>query len=51
MKIPVRCLPWHSGKVLVSTGSKSAVVSSKPTRDVNNFTNRGKECNIQKMIY
>ena len=43
-------LPWHSGKVLESTGIKSASVSSKPTRCVSNFKNRGKECNIQKLL-
>ena len=43
-------LPWHSGKVLESTDSKSAGVSSKPTRDVSNFKNRGKACNIQKLL-
>ena len=26
-----------------------AVVSSKPTRNVRNFSNRGKKCNIKKM--
>ena len=42
------CLPWHSGKVVESTDSKSAGVSSKPTRYVSNFKNGGKECNISK---
>ena len=43
----VRSLPWHSGKVLESIGSKSSrVVSSKPTRSVSNFTNRVKKCDI-----
>ena len=46
----VPSLPWHSGKVLESTGSKSAGVSSKPTRYVSNFKNKGKECNIQKLL-
>ena len=47
MTIHVRSLPWHSGKVLGSTDSKSCrVVSSKPTRNVSNFTNRGKKCDI-----
>ena len=45
--IHVSSLPWHSGKVLESIDSKSSlVVSSKPTRDVSNFTNRGKKCDI-----
>ena len=40
----VRSLPWHSGKVLESTDSKSSrIVSSKPTRNVSNFTNSGKK--------
>ena len=43
--IHVRSLPWHSGKVLESIDSKSSrVVSSKPTWNVSNFTNRGKKC-------
>ena len=48
--IHVPGLPWHSGKVLESTGSKSVGVSSKPTRYVSNFKNKGKECNIQKLL-
>ena len=45
--IHVRSLPWHSGKVLESINSKSSrVISSKPTRNVSNFTNRGKKCDI-----
>ena len=48
--IHVPSLPWHSGKVLESTGSKSAGVSSKPTRYVSNFQNKGKECGIQKLL-
>ena len=45
--IHVRILPWHSGKVLDSIDSKSSrVVSSKPTMNVSNFTNRGKKCDI-----
>ena len=43
-------LPWHSGKVLESTGSKSAGASSKPTRYVSYFKNVGEECNIQKLL-
>ena len=43
----VRSLPWHSGKVLDSIDRKSShVVSSKPTRNVSNFTNRVKKCDI-----
>ena len=43
----VRSLPWHSGKVLDSIDSKSSrVVRSKPTRNVSNFTNRVKKCDI-----
>ena len=43
----VHSLPWHSGKVLESIDSKtSRVVSSKPTMNVSNFTNRGKKCDI-----
>ena len=38
------------GKVLEPTFRKSVVVSSKPKRYVSNFTNRGKECNIQKLL-
>ena len=48
--IDVLSLPSHSGKVLESTGSKSAGVSSKPTRYVSNFKNEGKECNIKKLL-
>ena len=48
--IHVPSLPWHSGKVLESNGRKSAGVSSKPTRYVSNFKNKGKECNIQKLL-
>ena len=45
--IHVRSLPWHSGKVFESIDSKSSlVVSSKPTRNVSNFTNKGKKCDI-----
>ena len=45
--IHVRSLSWHSGKVLESTDSKSSrVVSSKPTRNLSNFANRGKKCDI-----
>ena len=45
--IHVCSLPWHSGKVLESIGSKSAsVVSSHPTRNVSNFTNRSKKCDM-----
>ena len=45
--IHVRSLQWHSGKVLESIDSKSSrVVSSKPTMNVSNFTNRGKKCDI-----
>ena len=36
--------------VFWSTGSKSAGVSSKPTRYISNFKNKGKECNIQKLL-
>ena len=43
-------LPWHSGKVLESTGSKYAGVSSKSTIYISNFKNKGKECNIQKLL-
>ena len=43
--IHVRSLPWYSGKVLESIDSKSSLaVRSKPTRNVSNFTNRGKKC-------
>ena len=48
--VPAHGLPWHSGKVLESTGSKSVGVSSKPTRYVSNFKNKGNECNIQKLL-
>ena len=48
--IHVPSLPWPCGKVLESTGSKSAGVSSKPTRYVRNFKNKGKERNIQKLL-
>ena len=45
--IHVHSLPWQSGKVLESIDSKSSlVVSAKPTRNVSNFTNRGKKCEI-----
>ena len=48
LTIHVRGLPWHSGKVLESIDSKSSrVVSSKPTRNVSNFTNRGKKRDIK----
>ena len=40
----VRSLPWHSGKVLAA--NHPAVVSSKPTTNVSNFTNRGKKCDM-----
>ena len=37
----------HSGKVSESIERKSSrVVSSKSTRNVSNFTNRGKKCDI-----
>ena len=40
-------LPWHSGKVLEPIGSKSSlIVSSKPMRNVSNFTNRCKKCDM-----
>ena len=43
----VRSLSWHSGKVLESIDSKSSrVVSLKPTRNLSNFANRGKKCDI-----
>ena len=49
--IHVCSLPWHSGKVLESIDSKSSrVVSSKPMRNVSNFTNRGMKFNIKKLL-
>ena len=50
LNINIQSLPWKSGKVLESTGSKSAGVSSKPTRYLSNFKNKGKECKIQKLL-
>ena len=41
--IYVRSLPWHSGKVLESTDSKSSRFVSI---NVSNFTNRGKKRDI-----
>ena len=41
-------LPWHSGKVMEPIDSKSScIVSSKPTRNVTNFTNRVKKCDMK----